>query len=74
VNHALNGNFAEANKLSHSLLEINQLLFAEGNPAGVKLALEIQGICQPHVRLPLIKGSENLRNKIEAKIKSELGI
>ncbi len=72
VNHALNGNFAKANEISHSLLEINQLLFAEGNPAGVKLALEIQGICQSHVRLPLVGGSEKLRKEIEGKMKSEL--
>ncbi|MFT5916485.1 MAG: 4-hydroxy-tetrahydrodipicolinate synthase [Bacteroidia bacterium] len=74
VNHTLNGDFAKANELSHSLLEINQLLFAEGNPAGVKLALEIQGICQSQVRLPLVKGSEKLRKEIEEKMKTELGM
>jgi 4-hydroxy-tetrahydrodipicolinate synthase len=36
------------------------LNFAEGNPAGVKLMLALQDLCEAHVRLPLVPGSEAL--------------
>lgn len=68
VHAALAGDYASAQQLMKPLLEINQLLFAEGNPAGVKLALEILGVCEAHVRLPLIKGSKELKAKLAAYI------
>jgi 4-hydroxy-tetrahydrodipicolinate synthase len=36
-----------------------RLLFTEGNPSGVKAALEAQGICSREVRLPLTPMSDN---------------
>ena len=68
VQAALAGDFAKAQQLMKPLLEINQLLFAEGNPSGVKLALEVLGVCKSYVRLPLIQGSEQLKTKLEAEI------
>lgn len=58
VRHALNGDFTTAAQLHFSLLEIMNLLFVEGNPAGVKAALEVQNICSKEVRLPLVQFSE----------------
>ncbi len=69
VRHGLNENFKAASKLHFDLLEIIDLLFVEGNPAGVKAALEIQGICSKEVRLPLVELSEknymNMKNAIK---------
>ena len=42
------------------------MMFAEGNPAGVKAALKHLGICDDHVRLPLVKVTEELRKAIIA--------
>jgi len=47
-----------------SLLEITRLMFAEGNPAGVKATLQQIGICEDVVRLPLVKASKVLKESL----------
>jgi 4-hydroxy-tetrahydrodipicolinate synthase len=42
------------------------LFFAEGNPGGVKEALAYRGICENHMRLPLVNVSEGLKESIVA--------
>ncbi|WP_276133464.1 4-hydroxy-tetrahydrodipicolinate synthase [Polluticoccus soli] len=64
VNNALDGKFDEARKLHYKLLEGIHLLFAEGNPAGVKCVLGMQGICQEQMRLPIVPVSEATSQKI----------
>ena len=49
--------------------EMIRLLFAEGNPVGIKAVLAQKGIIQNYLRLPLVPASEELRLAI-----SELGI
>jgi len=58
VNQALKGNFTEARKLHYKLLKGIDLLFAEGNPAGVKYVLSQQSICIDKLRLPLVSVSK----------------
>ena len=53
VHKALNGDFESARKSHFELLDIMNLLFLEGNPAGVKEALNHLGLCDSHVRMPL---------------------
>jgi 4-hydroxy-tetrahydrodipicolinate synthase len=53
INHCLKGEFQKALKLHYQIMPITDLLFADGNPGGVKEALNILGICEPHLRLPL---------------------
>jgi len=69
VRHGLVGDFEKAFNVHFELLEIMDLLFVEGNPAGVKAALELQNICSKEVRLPLVELSEknyiNMKNAIE---------
>jgi len=68
VRHGLTGDFKAASKLHFDLLKIIDLLFVEGNPAGVKAALELQNICSKEVRLPLVELSDknyiNMKNAI----------
>lgn len=54
VNAGVAGDFETARKLHYQLLDILDLLFVDGNPAGVKAALEILGICHKEQRLPLV--------------------
>jgi len=68
VRHCLKDDFAGARKLHYELNDITDMLFAEGNPGGVKAALEILGICEAHVRLPLVYISKELRGKLKAAI------
>jgi len=65
VNHALLGNFAEARTLHYKLIDGIRLLFVEGNPTGVKCALDEMGICPPYVRLPLVPATDSLRKAIK---------
>lgn len=68
VHHALNGDFAAARPIVHQLDELITYLFEQGNPAGVKCALQHIGICSEQVRLPLMPVNAELRKKIGEKI------
>ncbi|MBC7556319.1 MAG: 4-hydroxy-tetrahydrodipicolinate synthase [Chryseobacterium sp.] len=59
----------EAYKVHNSLVEITRLIFAEGNPCGVKTILAEKGIIKNYLRLPLVKATEDLQDKIKAAMK-----
>lgn len=61
---SLKGDFSTAAPLHLNLIEFTRQMFAEGNPAGVKAALKYLGVCDDHVRLPLVKVSDALRQAI----------
>ncbi|MCF0054453.1 4-hydroxy-tetrahydrodipicolinate synthase [Dyadobacter sp. CY356] len=63
--HALEGNFKDAATLQLAFLEFDTLLYIESNPVGIKKCLEIKGICSSEVRLPLLKASAQLGEKLE---------
>lgn len=52
--------FTLARKLHYQVLPLIQLLFKEGNPAGIKACLEHLGISKRYVRLPLVEASQAL--------------
>ncbi len=54
VRLALNGDFANALTIHHSFTELFELLFVDGNPAGVKSMLNMMGYIENVLRLPLI--------------------
>ncbi len=58
INLLLLGKPAKALKLHYSLLPVITQLFADGNPAGVKAALEIKGIVKNNLRLPMVKANK----------------
>lgn len=66
VQTALNGQFAVAKSTHYKLLKGIDLLFAEGNPAGVKCVLKEMNICSDTLRLPLVPVSENTKKTIQA--------
>ena len=68
VHQALDGNFASARKTVYELDELITYLFEQGNPAGVKAAMKHLGVCDDHVRLPLMPVNADLRKKIEQKV------
>ena len=61
----IHGNGEYSKKGTFSLLEINPLMYEESNPVGVKCLMEHLGICNSNVRLPLLKASNDLRNRIK---------
>jgi 4-hydroxy-tetrahydrodipicolinate synthase len=64
VRTCLTGKFTDAQTAHFQLLEFTRLCFAEGNPAGVKAAMQHLNLCEDHLRLPLVKVSEPTRGKI----------
>ena len=56
----------KAYKTHNTLVPAIDLIFEEGNPAGIKSLLSSLGICEDHVRLPLVKATESLAQKIKA--------
>lgn len=62
---ALAGNYSAARVNHYKLLHLIDLLFAEGNPGGIKANLEVLGICTAEVRLPLAPISDKLYNSIQ---------
>jgi 4-hydroxy-tetrahydrodipicolinate synthase len=69
VHLALKENFVEARLIHLQMIEIIDLLFAEGNPVGVKTALSIKGLIENELRLPLVRGSEVLCEKLKTQIR-----
>lgn len=64
VRSALEGRWAEARTLAFQMHDIHPHLYSEGNPAGVKGAMELLGICSRDVRLPLTKLSSEVVESI----------
>jgi 4-hydroxy-tetrahydrodipicolinate synthase len=64
IKAALQSRFQQATETLMTFTEMNPLMYEEGNPVGVKTLLEHLGICTNEVRLPLVKASEGLKNKI----------
>ncbi|MDY5969257.1 MAG: 4-hydroxy-tetrahydrodipicolinate synthase [Bacteroidales bacterium] len=64
VHFALKGNLKKALPLHYDMLPIMHAIFEEGNPGGVKALLEIEGKIDNALRLPLVKVSKQLSNRI----------
>lgn len=66
VHDCLAGNFDTGRQLHYKLLKGIDLLFAEGNPCGVKYVLHKNGIISNELRLPLIPASDKLAAEFDA--------
>lgn len=54
VRLALQGDYANALTIHHKFAELLKLLFVDGNPAGVKAMLNVMGMVENKLRLPLV--------------------
>ena len=68
VNHALKSNFKAAREIQFKYMDIMELLFADGNPAGVKAMMNILNICPNNLRLPLVPVTRQLYTRIQKAI------
>ncbi|MGC4129598.1 MAG: 4-hydroxy-tetrahydrodipicolinate synthase [Bergeyella sp.] len=68
VQLAFDGKVKEAYEIHNKLVEITRLIFAEGNPCGIKTVLAEKGILKNYLRLPLVPASEGLKAKIKAEM------
>jgi len=72
VNRALNNEMYHAKKEHFELFDMIRLLFAEGNPGGIKEALAYRKICENNMRLPLVPVSDGLKAKLFKEMKTLL--
>lgn len=61
---ALNGSYTKARELHYKLFPMMRAIFKEGNPAGIKAAMEIQGWIENVLRLPLVPVTSALHQEI----------
>ncbi|HRR62993.1 MAG TPA: dihydrodipicolinate synthase family protein, partial [Paludibacteraceae bacterium] len=54
--------------IHYRFTELFELLFVEGNPAGVKSMLAIMGMIENKLRLPLVPASAKTYEKIQSAI------
>jgi 4-hydroxy-tetrahydrodipicolinate synthase len=66
VRLCLQGDYKAALPLHLNLIEFTRLMFVEGNPAGAKAALKHFGVCEDHLRLPLVNVSDSILQQIIA--------
>jgi 4-hydroxy-tetrahydrodipicolinate synthase len=69
VRLALNKEYDQALLLHHKFKELFSLLFVDGNPAGVKAALNAMGFCKNVLRLPLVPSRITTFEKIQNIVK-----
>lgn len=65
VRSVLAGELDSAREMHYQLFEVTKMLFAEGNPGGIKAVLKQRGICGDTLRLPLWPISNDLYMKLE---------
>jgi 4-hydroxy-tetrahydrodipicolinate synthase len=65
VHLMLEGKEKEALPLHYKMLRMNGLIFADGNPAGIKALMAHEGLCKNVLRLPLVPVSDIVRQDIE---------
>ena len=63
---ALEGDYANALLIHHKFAEMCNLLFVDGNPAGVKAMLGIMGMIENKLRLPLVPARQVTCEKLSA--------
>ena len=62
----------EAYTLQYRALDLIRMIYDEGNPTGVKVLMEALGLCENHLRLPLVKASDGLRLKLRNELKNTI--
>ncbi len=65
VSHCLKSNMKKARAVHEKLLPFSKAIFEEGNPVGIKAALEIMNIASSNLRQPLVKASKPLQTKLQ---------
>jgi len=65
VSNALKNNFKAAREIQFRFIETIELLFADGNPSGVKAFLSLMNLCHNNLRLPLVPVSKTVFTRIQ---------
>lgn len=69
INYALNGDVEESYEIHYKMASVIDMIFEQGNPAGIKALLHHLELCSDEVRLPLVKADADLQNRLKAFLK-----
>jgi 4-hydroxy-tetrahydrodipicolinate synthase len=65
VTNSLKSNYKSAREIQLRYLEMIELLFIDGNPAGVKAMLSMMNLCLNNLRLPLVPVNRTIYTRIQ---------
>ncbi|SFJ07836.1 4-hydroxy-tetrahydrodipicolinate synthase [Myroides guanonis] len=65
IRFGLKGEVNAAFENQYQLMTMIDLIFEQGNPAGIKEVLRKAGVCEDNVRLPLVNVNEDLAKRIQ---------
>ncbi len=68
IHNAMEGKITEAEAEIAEMDEAINLLFKEGNPVGAKAMVEVMGLADAEVRLPLVKATDALKEEIKTAV------
>ena len=68
VHLAQAGDFAGSEAIDKRIAELYRLIFVDGNPAGIKCVMELRGMLQNVLRLPLVPATQATKEKIAAQL------
>jgi 4-hydroxy-tetrahydrodipicolinate synthase len=69
VQFGLNRNVDEAYRLHYEIADSIDMIFEQGNPAGIKHIFKELGLCEDFVRLPLVNINQELAQRLTAFVK-----
>ena len=64
IRSGLKGDVVAGFKNQYQLMTMIDLIFEQGNPAGIKEVLKKAGVCESYLRLPLVNVNEDLGKRI----------
>ena len=74
IKAALTDDYVEARRINNHIYDLHKWLYIEGNPVGIKSAMQILGFCSNEVRLPLhsmsLENMKHLEKAMNAIVKS----
>lgn len=73
VSNALRNNFKSSREIHFRFIEAIELLFADGNPSGIKAFMSLMNLCQNNLRLPLVPVNKNVYTRIQKFMESDAG-
>jgi len=68
IQQGLDGNVKNAYQDQYRILDLIRMIYVEGNPTGIKVLMSTLGLCENHLRLPLVSASESLTNQLKAEL------
>jgi 4-hydroxy-tetrahydrodipicolinate synthase len=70
IRYALNGDVGKSYELHYKMAAVVEMIFEQGNPAGIKTLLQHLELCGNEVRLPLVKADTLLNKRLKTFLES----